>query len=111
MLVSSKFGSSWTLTITVVTWVHCRKLTLGYCVVLCLPPIHFEPEASIATRRIHHDRHWWLSLEVMGKGQFGAKMGAHCHTIISDHMTSACQHSIFHVAYGSTTSFNYLYDV
>jgi len=37
MLVSSKFVLSQTLASTVVRWVHCHKLALGYRVVICLP--------------------------------------------------------------------------
>ena len=38
----SKFGWSQILTSIVVRWVHCLKLALSYCAVICLPQIHSD---------------------------------------------------------------------
>lgn len=47
MLISSKLGSSQTLTTTVARWVRCCKLARGYCVVICLPPNPLGPYTPV----------------------------------------------------------------
>lgn len=60
------------------------KLAHGYCIVICLPQIHFETDIAITTRHIHYDRHWWLSLDQdHGKYRSGCGAGEHTSTPIT----------------------------
>lgn len=83
MSVSSKFGLSWILTNTLVRWACCHKLPLGYCVVICLPRIHFEPGSSITARHNHYDHHRWLLLEQVYGKRSGQGKGEHTTTQVS----------------------------